>query len=70
MPLGRLSNIRLDVRGAAEQVLSEYLGGLAKGETVETRAKAWLEKRNYIWPGDPTVRYPFLFLHCSKVALL
>jgi hypothetical protein len=55
------------VREAAEQVLSEYIGGLVDGEAVQDRAKAWLQKKNYIWPGDATVRYPLLFIHRSQV---
>ena len=62
-PISRLSNIRQDLREVAEQVLSEYIGGLAKGEAVQDRAKAWLQKKNYIWPGDATVCYPFSFLY-------
>ena len=45
------------MREAAGQVLSEYIGGLAEGESVQDRAKAWLQKKNYIWPGDATVRH-------------
>ena len=59
----RLSNIRQDVCEAAEQVLSDYIGGLAEGETVQDHAKAWLQKKNYIWAGDAAVCYLFLLFY-------
>ena len=51
------------MRDAADQVLLEYLGDLADGEAVQDRAKAWLQKKNYIWPGDVMVRYLFSSLY-------
>lgn len=58
------------MREAAEQVLSEYIGGLAEGKAVQDRAKAWLQKKNYIWPGDATVRCLYLFPYISPILLM
>ena len=59
------------MREAADQVLTEYIGGLAEGESVQERAKAWLQKKNYIWPGDATVCHlpPFLYHYSSLFPL-